>query len=101
VAPSNLGTTTSSFNIPLSSGPKEVIYVPSGKEAEFEAKCPGNAFAPAAVEGYVCFFGFGNELGVNGAFGLPQGAILTLGPKEIGENVVGKEEAGTWAVTAE
>jgi len=96
IGPSTTGTAATSFIIPLGAAP-QVVYVPAGKEEEFEQECPGNAFAPAAAEGFACFYTINTAEGVSksGEFALSGGAFLTF------NGVAGEEGLGTWAVTAE
>jgi hypothetical protein len=100
-APTTAGSGTSavSFNIPLSSAP-QFVYVPPGEEEEFEVECPGSPFAPAAAEGFACFYAFSeSNISQSGQFALPQGVLITFNTPE-GVEEPGGEAAGTWAVTA-
>jgi hypothetical protein len=93
IGTSTTGTVATSFIIPLSAAP-QVVYVPAGKEEEFEEDCPGNALAPAATEGVACFYtlALAETASESGEIPFPGGVFLTF------NGVAGDEGIGTWAV---
>lgn len=93
-----------SFNIPLGSDlpASNVIYIPEGKEEEFEAECPGSAEEPKAANGFACFYTLGvisEKKPVIGAgpFTTRQGVTFLFQGEEGGQVFA----LGTWAVTAQ